>query len=394
LRLRAVQGRAKICNGQHRIERTTRQPRICFVSGLSVVHFGGKRVAMRQGSAVTYLHGDHLGSTSVASHGTTGALVSRQTYYPYGAPRTTEAGALPTDYTFTGQKLDASDGLMYYGARYYDAQLGRFIQPDTIVPSALNPQALNRYAYVLNNPLKYTDPTGHAESCGMDGCGGKLPDDTTGEAKFLAIYWEAGRNYENYLRAMYVESNSVLAEAYLGAFEATRGQALHLVPENLITQAQIDEVVTGWILGGMSSVMAFNLPMPKFTTTVGVPIQSTNDVFPQPNTGGPTNISAMYPPNNGAAGKTTQTTLKPGTIVDRKGKGGFYVAPQGTPIEQRSLPYSRRNEPLYTYEVVKPLVVEESKIAKWFGADGGGTQYRFDRPIPDLLHDKFLRKWP
>jgi len=83
----------------------------------------------------------------------------------YGAPRTTEASTLPTDYTFTGQKLDADAGLMYYGARYYDATLGRFISADTLVPNAANPQALNRYAYVLNNPLRYTDPTGHVP-CG------------------------------------------------------------------------------------------------------------------------------------------------------------------------------------------------------------------------------------
>jgi hypothetical protein len=67
----------------------------------SVVHFGTKRVAMKQGSTVTYLHGDHLGSTSVASNDG-GALVSRQTYFPYGAPRD---GTVPTDYTFTGQKF-------------------------------------------------------------------------------------------------------------------------------------------------------------------------------------------------------------------------------------------------------------------------------------------------
>lgn len=70
-------------------------------------------------------------------------------------------GVLPTDYTFTGQKLDASAGLLYYGARYYDAALGRFVQADTIVPSPGNPQALNRYAYTLNNPVKYVDPSEH-----------------------------------------------------------------------------------------------------------------------------------------------------------------------------------------------------------------------------------------
>jgi len=49
---------------------------------------------------------------------------------------------------------------MYYEARYYDPALGRFISADTIVPEPGNPQALNRYSYVYNNPLRYTDPTG------------------------------------------------------------------------------------------------------------------------------------------------------------------------------------------------------------------------------------------
>jgi RHS repeat-associated protein len=99
------------------------------------------------------------------------SFYSRQTYFPYGASRTTEGSALPTDNTFTGQKSDDSTGLMFYGARYYDTTLGRFTQPDTIVPNPLNPQSLNRFAYVLNNPLKYTDPTGHVE-CWDEDCNG------------------------------------------------------------------------------------------------------------------------------------------------------------------------------------------------------------------------------
>jgi RHS repeat-associated protein len=47
------------------------------------------------------------------------------------------------------------------GSRLHNAYTGRFISADTIVPEAGNPQALNRYSYVLNNPLRYTDPTGH-----------------------------------------------------------------------------------------------------------------------------------------------------------------------------------------------------------------------------------------
>ncbi|PKO20398.1 MAG: hypothetical protein CVU38_20330 [Chloroflexi bacterium HGW-Chloroflexi-1] len=71
--------------------------------------------------------------------------------------------AFALDYTaatFTGQRREVSTGLMYYGARFYDPALGRFIQADTIVAEPGNPQALNRYSYVLGNPLRYTDPTG------------------------------------------------------------------------------------------------------------------------------------------------------------------------------------------------------------------------------------------
>jgi RHS repeat-associated protein len=58
--------------------------------------------------------------------------------------------------------LDRETGLYYYGARYYDPQLAKFITPDTIVPNPSNPQDLNRYSYCNNNPINYTDPTGHS----------------------------------------------------------------------------------------------------------------------------------------------------------------------------------------------------------------------------------------
>jgi RHS repeat-associated protein len=81
-------------------------------------------------------------------------------YYPYGESRT---GSVPTDRRFTGQRYEnvgGAAGLYDYRARTYDARLGRFLQADTIVPEPGNPQSLNRYAYVYNAPLRYTDPTG------------------------------------------------------------------------------------------------------------------------------------------------------------------------------------------------------------------------------------------
>jgi RHS repeat-associated protein len=122
---------------------------------------------MRKDGELTYLHGDHLGSTSLATHGS-GARAgqevpgSRATYYPYGELRTGSAEDLPTDYGFTGQRNDSYIKLLDYVARRYDPQIGRFISPDTIVPDPANPQSLNRYTYVVNNPVKYVDPSGHA----------------------------------------------------------------------------------------------------------------------------------------------------------------------------------------------------------------------------------------
>jgi len=70
---------------------------------------------------------------------------------------------------FTGQRKDSGSGLLYYGARWYDPVIGRFISADTIVPQPQNPQNLNRYSYVGNQPLRLVDPSGHA---GVDFWGG------------------------------------------------------------------------------------------------------------------------------------------------------------------------------------------------------------------------------
>jgi RHS repeat-associated protein len=83
-------------------------------------------------------------------------------YYPFGRTQPTSPQAsFQVSRRFTGQVFDAESGLYYYNARYYDPELGRFIQPDTKVPDFSNPQSYNRYSYCVNDPLRYTDPTGH-----------------------------------------------------------------------------------------------------------------------------------------------------------------------------------------------------------------------------------------
>jgi RHS repeat-associated protein len=127
---------------------------------------GGVRVAMRTGEQTYYLLSDHLGSTNVTAN-SSGAQISKLLYKPWGETRYS-TGSTPTTWRFTGQREDATIGLYFYNARYLDPQLGRFTQADTIVPEPGNPQALNRYAYVLNNPVRYTDPTGMFEQSAIE----------------------------------------------------------------------------------------------------------------------------------------------------------------------------------------------------------------------------------
>ena len=139
----------------------------------------GQAVALRvMGSGIPttfYLYNDHLGSVSKIST-TAGGAVSNSTarYYPFGNWRTEPTAGL-TDMGYTGHRHNnlgnAPDdiGLIYMNARWYLPGVGRFISADTIVPSPTNPQTWNRYSYVNNNPIRFTDPSGH---CAAEGIGG------------------------------------------------------------------------------------------------------------------------------------------------------------------------------------------------------------------------------
>jgi RHS repeat-associated protein len=91
-----------------------------------------------------------------------GNIVSELRYSPWGETRY-NSGNTPTRYQYTGQYSYTPDfGLYFYNARWYDPTLGRFAQPDSLIPEqSQGAQAWDRYAYVNNNPLKYTDPSGH-----------------------------------------------------------------------------------------------------------------------------------------------------------------------------------------------------------------------------------------
>ena len=123
-------------------------------------------------SGTEWLVADHLGTPRMVVD-QTGSLagIKRHDYLPFGEElfvgtggRTTAQGYGQVDNVrqhFTGEERDSETGLDYLSARYYASALGRFSSADSFGGSIADPQTLNRYAYVGNNPLAYTDPTGH-----------------------------------------------------------------------------------------------------------------------------------------------------------------------------------------------------------------------------------------
>ncbi len=87
-----------------------------------------------------------------------GGFVTHYAYAPFGGTRSASGPSTP--FRFTGQQQDDTTGLYYLRARYYNAQTGRFLSRDPFPGLATLPGTLHPYAYALNNPARYTDPSG------------------------------------------------------------------------------------------------------------------------------------------------------------------------------------------------------------------------------------------
>jgi RHS repeat-associated protein len=212
-------------------------------TGIATRHyaFGGKLVALREGANnVNFLLTDHLGSvtTTLFADGTVRANLR---YDPWGKQRWASQ-TTPTRYRFTAQRFDDKLGLYDYNARYYDANIGRFISADVIVPGtsrltpltvgfhetmfieqangenaqlmqlgpvfrwsarqkqelgtadgSSSPQNLNRFAYSLGNPLVNTDPDGHLPVLAVPIIAGALIGATISTVAYVTVAKATGQ---------------------------------------------------------------------------------------------------------------------------------------------------------------------------------------------------------
>ena len=168
------------------------------ISHKNMIYADGKLVATNvetvtgagnvKAATTRYMHYDPLGSIDMIT-GPRGEVVDRLSYDPFGArrPGDWKADGIVTLETFsnrgfTGHEHIDEIGLIHMNGRVYDAELGRFLSADRYIQAPGNSQSFNRYSYVWNKPLKYTDPSGW--EIGEGDPGWENPDNRNYEGSF------------------------------------------------------------------------------------------------------------------------------------------------------------------------------------------------------------------
>jgi len=118
--------------------------------------FSGSQAADR----TIYFHTDGIGSV-VAATDQQGEILWREAYRPYGSRMDKVVATSDNTPFYTGKPHDDTTGLSYFGARYYDPEIGRFMGIDPVGVDPENPHSFNRYAYANNNPYRFVDPDGN-----------------------------------------------------------------------------------------------------------------------------------------------------------------------------------------------------------------------------------------
>lgn len=150
----------------------------------------------------TIYHTDIYGSPVAATSFQNGALKWREQYAPFGEEQNQSVEGIKDDIGFTGKQFDSEIGVNYFNARYYNPRLGRFISVDPAGVDVGKIETFNRYSYAINNPYRYTDPSG------------EIPFDTILDVGFL-IYDSSKAAY--YGTMAYTTGNPAYTTKFVGA---------------------------------------------------------------------------------------------------------------------------------------------------------------------------------
>ncbi|BAM86886.1 exported hypothetical protein [Bradyrhizobium oligotrophicum S58] len=230
----------------------------------------GMRVAQTSGGSTTittrYFHTDHLGSISAISD-QNGLLVERLSYDAWGKRRNADGsddttGSITSQTTrgFTDHEQLSVGGLIHMNGRVYDPLLARFTSADTMTESPFSTQGWNRYSYVGNDPLTFTDPSGHC---------------------FLGCFWNAiGKAFSSAWRAVthFFQTNAIARSILqialtigMGGSPIAAGLAAAIVTG--LSGGSLGDVIKSGLIAGFSAFAFSQIPVMSLAQIAAAPMR-------------------------------------------------------------------------------------------------------------------------
>ncbi|WP_438498605.1 RHS repeat-associated core domain-containing protein, partial [Paenibacillus sp. IHBB 3054] len=328
-----------------------------------------------------YLYNGHGDVVQIVN--TNGEVVNNYTYDEWGNIISQVEGT-SNSFKYTGEVYDTETGLYYLRARYYDPSIGRFLNEDTVEGQIDNPLSQNLYTYVHNNPLIYTDPTGHDAQMGGASGGNPLYNLSNTNATRQVI---SARSVDTAAQAKIL--NSLIKEYKYGFFGddsggMTRNQFEYLY-KMALAEGSSNYNTAKWAISQLDSYFSYgaNDKTIAIATTIGV-------------------MGAGSISGGGGFKRNIKTVadLTPSSFGSLTNNGVIKVNASGSNRPLTGNPnsyYSTVNgEHVFVYDNNGKLIYDLSnQRVKAFkiNVSPNGTEhyqpYKLDGPVPDFIKDLF-----
>ena len=307
----------------------------------------------------TYIYAKNLQGDIVGVYNSSGTKLVSYTYDAWGncAVSYVNGGgftaAANNPFRYRGYYFDADLGLYYVSSRYYDPEIGRWINADSQLNQKDGILGFNMFAYCHNNPIMYSDPTGHSITLACIIIGAVI---------------------------------GAVAGGYAGAYVSKKQTG------KVNGWAVAGGAVGGGVVGGLvgwgvgAAITAVGAAATGGAATTATPV--VQQVAEKASTA----LQTYYPPNDGFSGAAQKITLEAGTLIQRTGDlVGLYIAPAGTPTQMLSLPYDKIGQPTTILQVQQSVEVLAGRVAPWFGQIGGGIQYQLVTHLDQLISEGIIK---